>query len=424
MAGTVPLLSAGVIQPLQSRIVRSKCKTSVSVPLLSQAQRLPTYRGYSTTSVEKAYEAVVSGGMSVRKAAEEYGIPRSTLHAKVQGKVAITVKSGVKKHLSDDEEAKLVEFIAGCASIGYAKSRKEVQAIAQQIIACRDPHVELTKEWCDSFKGRHPEIALRQAEPLSYARAMGTNPEMIARYFDLLEETLGANDLAKKPGQIFNCDETLLPLQHNPPKVVSLATQRHPYAITSGEKAQMTILACASASGYSIPPMVVFDRKHLQIEMTRDEIPGTFYGLTDSGWMNAELFEEWFKNHFLLHAPAVRPLLLLLDGHSSHYGPSLLRMAAEEGVVVFCLPPHTTHLLQPLDNGVFASLKDHWQRECQRFYTMNPGKVLNRRNFMSVFHKAWVHGMAIANVTACFRATGVYRVDKRVRTISTTILRG
>ena len=352
MAGTVPFLAAGIVQPLQSRTVRSKCNTVVSVPFLAQAQRLPTYRGYSATSVDKAYEAVVSGGMSLRKAAEEYGIPRSTLHAKVQGKVALHVKSGAKKHLTDEEESKLVEFIAGCASVGYAKSRKEVQAIAQQIAACRNPQVQLTKGWWDSFKGRHPEVTLRQAEPLSYARAVATDSAIITKYFDLLEDTLSTNGLVDKPGQIFNCDETGLPLQHNPPKVVALTTQRHPYAITSGEKAQMTILACASASGYSIPPMVVFDRKHLQIDMTRNEIPGTFYGLSDSGWMDAELFEEWFMSHFLLHAPAVRPLLLLLDGHSSHYSPSLLRKAADEGVIIFCLPPHTTHLLQPLDNGV------------------------------------------------------------------------
>ena len=170
MAGTVPFLAAGIVQPLQSHTVRSKCNTVVSVPFLAQAQRLPTYRGYSATSVDKAYEAIVSGGMSLRKAAEEYGIPRSTLHAKVQGKVALHVKSGAKKHHTDEEESKLVEFIAGCASVGYAKSRKEVQAIAQQIAACRNPQVPLTKGWWDSFKGRHPEVTLRQAEPLSYAR--------------------------------------------------------------------------------------------------------------------------------------------------------------------------------------------------------------------------------------------------------------
>ena len=87
------------------------------------------------------------------------------------------MKSGVKKHFSDEEEDRLVEFIAGCASIGYAKSRKEVQAIAQQIVACREPHVELTKGWWDSFKGRHPKITLHQAKPLSYTSAWPQIPK-------------------------------------------------------------------------------------------------------------------------------------------------------------------------------------------------------------------------------------------------------
>ena len=146
--------------------------------------------------------------------------------------------------------------------------------------------------------------------------------------------------------------------------------------------------------------------------MTDGEVPGAFYGLTDSGWMDSVLFEQWFRNHFLVHASSVRPLLLLLDGHLSHYSPTFLKMAAEESIIVFCLPPHTTHLLQLLDNGAFASLKGQWRYECQRFYAQNPGKVLNRCNFMQVFHKAWVQGMTIANVTLCFRALGVYPVDK------------
>ena len=122
---------------------------------------------------------------------------------------------------------------------------------------------------------------------------------------------------------------------HKPPKVVASIGQRHPYAITSNDKAQITVLACGRASGYTIPPMVIFDRKSLKPEMTIGEVPGTFYGLSDNGWMDTELCEEWFKNHFLHHASPVRPLLLLLDGHSSHYQPELLRIAAAEGVILF-----------------------------------------------------------------------------------------
>ena len=105
--------------------------------------------------------------------------------------------------------------------------------------------------------------------------------------------------------------------------------------------------------------MVVFDRKTLKLEMTTGEVPGTIYGLSESGWMDTELFEEWLKNHFLLYAPPARPLLLLLDGHTSHYQLDVLRIAAAEGVIIFCLPSHATHILQPLDNGAFGALKQH-----------------------------------------------------------------
>ena len=81
--------------------------------------------------------------------------------------MALQVKSGSKNYLT--EEASLVDFLVGCAKIGYAESRKDVLAIAQQIVCMRKPGVEITKGWWDSFRRRHPEISLRQAAPLSYS---------------------------------------------------------------------------------------------------------------------------------------------------------------------------------------------------------------------------------------------------------------
>ena len=106
--------------------------------------------------------------------------------------------------------------------------------------------------------------------------------------------------LTQGPGQLFNCDEIGMPLLHKPPKVMSHVGQKHPYAITSGDKSNIIILACASATGHYIPSMVFFDRKHLQPETTAGEVLGTFGGLSEKGWMDGELFEEWFKHHFLV----------------------------------------------------------------------------------------------------------------------------
>ena len=200
-------------------------------------------------------------------------------------------------------------------------------------------------------------------------------------------------------------------LMHKPPKVVAGVGQKDPYSITGSDRSQITILACANA-GYCIPPMVVFDHKTLNPELAIGEVPGTFYGLTNSGWMDSELFEGSFKNHFLPHTPPVRPLLLMLDGHSSQYQPELLRIAASEGIIIFCLPPHSTHLLQPLDGCTFGSLKRHWAEECHIFCSHNPGKVVTRYNFSGIFRSAWVQGMSLQNVMASFREVGVYHTSR------------
>ena len=115
------------------------------------------------------------------------------------------------------------------------------------------------------------------------------------------------------------------------------------YNTTSGVKTQITVLCCASALGCAIPPLVIFKRKSLLKALTVGEALSTIYRLNPhSGWIDAEIFNEWFLRHFLVYTPAGRPLLLLLDGHSSHYNPDFIRVAASHGVVVFCLPPNTT----------------------------------------------------------------------------------
>ena len=109
-------------------------------------------------NMEKAFEAVTSGRLSLQKAAEEHGVPKSTLHDKVLGKAS----SGARKHLTDEEASSLVDYLVGCASIRYAKSRRNVLAIAQQIANVQDPKIQVTKGWWDSFRS----IKLQHRKPL------------------------------------------------------------------------------------------------------------------------------------------------------------------------------------------------------------------------------------------------------------------
>ena len=45
-----------------------------------------------------------------------------------------------------------------------------------------------------------------------------------------------------------------------------------------------------------------------------------------------------------------------------HINIDVIDVCRENDVILFCLPPHTTHALQPLDVSVFKSLKDSFAK--------------------------------------------------------------
>jgi hypothetical protein len=54
--------------------------------------------------------------------------------------------------------------------------------------------------------------------------------------------------------------------------------------------------------------------------------------------------------------------LLLLDGHGSHMTSKSIDYCDKNNIIPYCLPHHSTHLMQPLDLVVFSPYK-HWHQE-------------------------------------------------------------
>ena len=85
--------------------------------------------------------------MSVRRAAEEYDVPRSTLGDRVSGRILPCPVSGRKPYLSREEEDELVSFLVGCAEIGFSRGRKEVIALVQRVCDGRGLGVKISHGW-------------------------------------------------------------------------------------------------------------------------------------------------------------------------------------------------------------------------------------------------------------------------------------
>jgi len=75
-----------------------------------------------------------------------------------------------------------------------------------------------------------------------------------------------------KPEQIYNVDESGMPLNHCSPRVIARKGQRKVRHCTSGNKSQITIVACINAIGQTMPPFTIFDAKNFNMEWTRGEV--------------------------------------------------------------------------------------------------------------------------------------------------------
>ena len=77
--------------------------------------------------------SAVKSGVPVKRAAEEHGVPRTTVRNRLSGRVVHGTKPGPKPYLSNDEEKELSSFLQSCANVGYGKTRKDVMSIAQSV---------------------------------------------------------------------------------------------------------------------------------------------------------------------------------------------------------------------------------------------------------------------------------------------------
>ena len=73
------------------------------------------------------------------------------------------------------------------------------------------------------FCSRWPQIRLRKGDSFPVVRDQMTNYSVLKdyMYFDLLDDTLTKCGLKDKLAQIYNCDESGMPLEFKLPKIIA-----------------------------------------------------------------------------------------------------------------------------------------------------------------------------------------------------------
>lgn len=98
--------------------------------------------------------------------------------------------------------------------------------------------------------------------------------------------------------------------------------------------------------------------------------------------------------------------LLIVDGHGSHHTKQFIGYCLENDIIPFGLPPHMTHLLQPLDVVVFQPLKHYYSKALD--VMVRDGLVnITKREFLSMIEDVRRQAFKLSTIISAFKKSGI-----------------
>ena len=99
--------------------------------------------------------------------------------------------------------------------------------------------------------------------------------------------------------------------------------------------------------------------------------------------------------------------LLLYDRHDSHISAKFVDYAIKNNIEIILLPPHSSHLLQPLDIAIFSPLKRAISSRLHRLMQTGISR-LEKAEWLEYFAKAREDAITSINILSGWRGGGLF----------------
>jgi hypothetical protein len=96
----------------------------------------------------------------------------------------------------------------------------------------------------------------------------------------------------------------------------------------------------------------------------------------------------------------------------SHCSIQFVLYAARHDIVVLCLPPHTTHRLQPCDVGIFAHVAHEWANAAR--IAFKDGVKITKFDFLKWYTLARTNAIKPERIVEAFETCGIFPLNPNV----------
>jgi hypothetical protein len=145
------------------------------------------------------------------------------------------------------------------------------------------------------------------------------------------------------PARLFKWGESeITVVQHRHSKVLGLTGQHQIPALQAAERGVLiTVVTYMSPTGNYTPPLLIFPRKNMKMELMNCTPPESSYACHSFGWIQSHAFADLFR-HFICHdkPTAEDSIIFVLNGYFSHVrNLKVINLGWEIHVSITSLPP-------------------------------------------------------------------------------------
>lgn len=346
---------------------------------------------------------------STSAAAKAYNIPKATLARRMNGTTSREHFVPLNKNLTQAEEEVLVREILKLDSQGLSPTISLVKEMADSICKVRGgPAVGVN--WTYRFIQRTPALTIKLGRTYECQRKLCEDPMIIKPWFELVKNTV--NKYGILPKDIYNFDESGFQMgEISSSKVVTAADKLgRPKQAKPTNTEWVTLIQGACADGSLVPPFLVLKGKEYNRNWFLQGQPSTWMiAVSENGWTNNQIGLQWAQ-HFEKHTrfkTIGSKRLLILDNHESHVSLEFRSFCEENNIILLWMPPHSSHLLQPLDVGCFGPLKTAFSKQNQSLIRNHIFHV-RKEDFLATFQTAFLAAFTTINIQAGFRGSGIH----------------
>jgi uncharacterized glyoxalase superfamily protein PhnB len=365
---------------------------------------------------------------SARAVAGRFKVSHSTLLRRLDGGISRAKAREPSQLLSSAEENTLVRwvmrFAAGGSPIPPELLRDLAQLIREQRVRHSSAHGAAVKTldpighvWHLRFLQRHASISSLYARQLEHSRFNGATYEAVKCWFDAVVAQL--KEHSYKPRNIYNMDESGFGVgESQTTRVLVPVDFSQKQKVVTGKQEWVTVIECISAAGKALKPMVIFKGKSFISAWLPPNPPsGWHYAASENGWTSNALGLNWLVKVF---DPQTRDIaqggrrMLIADGHGSHIQADFIAYCMDHNIDLLIMPPHCSHLLQPLDVGVFSGFKTAHSKQTDRVSRLSSQRI-SRPEWLTMFVQARDRAVTPTTIRSGWRGSGLWPSTEKNR---------